>query len=100
MNSETQTVRRDTFMPLILAKQKTWLPAMVLVQITAKGEGIIYVTDFYIPLLLRKERINLHILLFIKDLRDLGKLKIDLVTFDQYQSFNHPAISEREWIQL
>lgn len=60
--------------------------SMVHPEITKGGE-IIYVTDFTIALSPEKERINLYaVLLFIKDLRDLGKLKIDLVTFDQYQS--------------
>ena len=60
--------------------------SMVHPETNKKGE-IIYITDFTVAISPEKERINLDaIRLFIQDLRDIGKLKIGLVTFDQYQS--------------
>jgi len=59
---------------------------MVHPELTEKGE-IIYVTDFNLAISPEKDRINLDaIRLFIQDLRDVGRINIDLVTFDQYQS--------------
>lgn len=60
--------------------------SMVHPEITKRGE-IIYVTDFTLAISPEKSRINLDaIRLFIEDLRDIGRINIDLVTFDQYQS--------------
>jgi len=60
--------------------------SMVHPEITEDGE-IVYVTDFNLPISPEKDRINLDaIRLFIQDLRDVGRINIDLVTFDQYQS--------------
>lgn len=60
--------------------------SMVHPEITEDGE-IIYVTDFTIAISPEKDRINLDaIRLFIQDLRDVGRINIDIISFDQYQS--------------
>lgn len=60
--------------------------SMVHPEITEDGE-IVYITDFNLAISPEKERINLDaIRLFIQDLRDVGRINVDLVSFDQYQS--------------
>jgi len=60
-------------------------------QLTLSGETV-YITDFNIPISPEKTGINLEaIKYFIMDLRNKGRMKIDTVTFDQYQS--SPIIS-------
>lgn len=60
--------------------------AMIHPEMTKDGE-VVYITDFTVAISPEKERINLDaIRLFIQDLRDVGRINIDMVTFDQYQS--------------
>ena len=61
--------------------------SMVHPETDKKTGDIIYVTDFTIAISPEKGRINLDsIRYFIQDLRDLGHIHIEKVTFDQYQS--------------
>lgn len=61
--------------------------SMVHPETDKKSGDIIYVTDFTIAISPEKGRINLDsIRYFIQDLRDLGHIHIEKVTFDQYQS--------------
>lgn len=61
--------------------------AMVHPETDLKTGDVIYVTDFTIAISPEKGRINLDaIRYFLQDLRDLGKVPIEKITFDQYQS--------------
>lgn len=65
-------------------------------ELNNKGE-IIVVTDFSIPIIPGIERINLNAVeSFIIDLRNLGGFKINLVSYDQYQSSESRQNLERE----
>lgn len=60
--------------------------AMVHPEATKDG-GIMYITDFIIDISTGKGRINLQAIpQFILDLRDKGRLNIEMVTFDRWQS--------------
>jgi hypothetical protein len=61
--------------------------SMVHPEVDKKTGDVIYVTDFTIAISPEKGRINLDaIRYFIQDLRDLGHINVEKVTFDQYQS--------------
>lgn len=61
--------------------------SMVHPEIDKMTGDIIYVTDFTLPVSPEKGRINLDAFrYFIQDLRDLGHISIEKITFDQYQS--------------
>lgn len=61
--------------------------AMVHPETDLKTGDTIYVTDFTIAISPEQGRINLDaIRYFVQDLRDLGRISIEKVTFDQYQS--------------
>lgn len=54
---------------------------------TDKSGNIVYITDFTIVIVPGKERINLDaIRFFMMDLRDIGRINIQRITLDQYQS--------------
>ena len=73
---------------------------MVHPEINQKGE-VITVIDFTIVIIPKNDKINLDaIIKFILDLRNIGKINIGLVTFDQFQSANGIQVLEREEIPV
>jgi hypothetical protein len=63
----------------------------------AEDGNMVVVTDFTIAIIPGKDRINLESIEdFVMDLRDLGHLNIELVTYDQYQSSEQRQNLERE----